>query len=189
MSLLPLVLNDHWYSTRPHRLVDQHFGLGLDVEDLIAPLTIPSDVRAMMRHPAGYYRPWRSAAAKRDSGSTIIANKDRFEVNLDVQQFAPEEITVKVTGNNTITVEGKHEEKQDHHGFVSRHFVRKYTLPEGHDIDNVVSNLSSDGVLSITAPRVTQENEQHRSIPIQQTGVPMKAVKHAKPKEDGDAKK
>jgi len=166
--------------------MDQHFGLGLSLDDLLSPLPVPSGMRGM-RCPAGYYRPWSTAIARNDAGSTIVANKDKFEVNLDVQQFAPEEITVKVTGKNTITVEGKHEEKQDEHGFVSRHFVRKYILPEGHDVDNIVSNLSSDGVLSITAPRVEQGDDEHRHIPIQQTGVPMKAVKGSKKQENGVA--
>ncbi|KAJ8963110.1 hypothetical protein NQ318_018575 [Aromia moschata] len=51
-----------------------------------------------------------------------------LQVILDVQQFAPNEIVVKTNGNSII-VEGKHEEKQDEHGFISRHFVRRYVLP------------------------------------------------------------
>jgi len=153
--------------------------LGFNLNDMPLALPGPSGMRGM-QSPAGYYRPWSTAVARNDTGSTIIADKDKFEVNLDVQQFAPEEITVKVSGKNTITVEGKHEEKQDEHGFVSRHFIRKYTLPEGHDINNIVSNLSSDGVLSITAPRIKEGDNEHRHVPIQHTGVPKKAVKETK---------
>lgn len=75
-----------------------------------------------------------------------------MQVILDVQQFSPEEITVKTVGNNVI-VEAKHEERQDEHGYVSRHFVRRYALPPSHDVINVTSSLSSDGVLTITAPK------------------------------------
>lgn len=75
-----------------------------------------------------------------------------MQVILEVQQFSPEEITVKTTGNNVI-VEARHEERQDEHGFVSRHFVRRYVLPPSHDVINVTSSLSSDGVLTITAPK------------------------------------
>jgi crystallin alpha B len=74
------------------------------------------------------------------------------QVILDVQQFAPSEITVK-TLNNTVIVEGKHEEKQDEHGFVSRHFMRRYVLPGDIEVDSIVSSLSSDGVLTVTAPK------------------------------------
>jgi crystallin, alpha B len=38
---------------------------------------------------------------------------------VDVTQFRPEEITVKTTDKNVI-IHGKHEERTDQHGFVSR---------------------------------------------------------------------
>lgn len=69
-----------------------------------------------------------------------------------MQQFAPHEITVK-TVDNTIIVEGKHEEKQDEHGYISRHFTRKYLMPSEVEVSNITSSLSSDGVLTITAPK------------------------------------
>jgi len=74
------------------------------------------------------------------------------QVILDVQQFSPDEITVK-TIDNQVIIEAKHEEKQDEHGYISRQFVRRYVLPSSHDLANVTSTLSSDGVLTITAPR------------------------------------
>jgi hypothetical protein len=77
------------------------------------------------------------------------------QVILDVQQFAPNEITVK-TLDNTVIVEGKHEEKQDEHGYVSRHFVRRYVLPSDIEVNDIVSSLSSDGVLTVTAPKKVQ---------------------------------
>ena len=75
-----------------------------------------------------------------------------LQVILDVQQFSPEEIKVKIVGNSII-VEAEHEEKQDEHGFISRRFVRRYVLPSSHDLMNVTSTLSSDGILTITAPK------------------------------------
>lgn len=93
-----------------------------------------------------------------------------FQVILDVQQFAPSEITVK-TINNCVVVEGKHEEKQDEHGFVSRQFTRRYILPQGHDVNDVISSLSSDGVLTITSPkRALPPPGTERVVPITQTG-------------------
>lgn len=88
-----------------------------------------------------------------------------------MQQFAPNEITVKTIGK-TITVEGKHEEKQDQHGLVSRQFMRRYVLPEGYDIENVQSALSSDGVLSITAPKLALPAPGEKIVPIQQSTTP-----------------
>lgn len=108
-------------------------------------------------------------------GSTIKEEKDKFQVNVDVQHFAPEEITVK-TADGFLIVEAKHEERQDDHGFVSRSFVRRYPLPEGVEGDCVTSRLSSDGVLSITAPLKVQKNSNERIVPIVQTGPVRKQV-------------
>ncbi|KAF2885861.1 hypothetical protein ILUMI_20312 [Ignelater luminosus] len=173
MSLFPIILNN-WCSARPSRIRNQHFGVDLDMDDLLSPVDCE-----LLRCPVPSSRPWellRTISSKLDT--TTPEDKDIFKVDLDVQQFKPDEITVKVTGKNVITVEGKHEEKQDEHGYISRHFVRRYTLPDSHDINNVISNLSSDGVLSITAPRIEQDKEQVRSIPIQETGAPSKAVEN-----------
>lgn len=175
MSLVPFLLNE-LYNTddfeRPSRLLDQHFGCGLLPEELLEPLT--SSPLDWLR-PSIYYRPWRTALSNIDTGSTISKDKEKYEISLDVQQFAPEEITVK-TADNSIVIEGKHEEKEDEHGYVSRQFVRRYALPYGHDMKDVVSSLSSDGVLTVTAPRKAGNVEEERVVAISQTG-PVKAVK------------
>ncbi|XP_031627125.1 heat shock protein beta-6-like [Contarinia nasturtii] len=88
-----------------------------------------------------------------------------FEVYIDVQHFLPNEITVSVE-NNSIVVHAKHEEKNDEHGFVSREFTRRYDLPQNFNPEDVVSNISSDGVLSIRAPPASSVHH----IPIEQDG-------------------
>ncbi|KAG5900730.1 hypothetical protein JTB14_038248 [Gonioctena quinquepunctata] len=174
MSLYPF-FDDYYHhrpTHRPSRILDQHFGLGISPEDFLEALTVP---RMSLRCPAGYTRPWRTETSRQDSGSTVSLDKDRFQANLDVQQFKPEEITVKLIDENTVMIEGKHEEKEDDHGFISRHFMRKYVLPKTCDASQLQSKLSSDGVLTITAPTKNQQIE-HKEIPIQQTGQPVKRV-------------
>ncbi|KAJ8920349.1 hypothetical protein NQ315_012011 [Exocentrus adspersus] len=180
MSLLPFFDDSPLF--RPSRILDQQFGLVLDPEDFLQPLTVPA---IFFKCPAGYLRNWRSAASDRDTGSTVAVDKEKFQANLDVQQFKPEEITVKVTDNNTITVEGKHEEQKDDHGWISRHFVRKYVLPDNCDINKVQSKMSSDGVLSVIAPKKDAHKKiKHKSIPIEQTGQPAKKRKLEDQKEN-----
>lgn len=105
-----------------------------------------------------------------DVGHNIIMDNEKFQVNVDVQHFAPEEINVKVV-DGQVTIEGKHEEKRDEHGYISRQFVRKYTLPQGCLPDTVESKLSSDGVLTITAPKVLPlPSTGEKIIPISHTG-------------------
>ncbi|CAG4958330.1 unnamed protein product [Parnassius apollo] len=149
---------------RPRRLMDQHFGLGLTPQDYLT-------IVAMPQTNTSYYRPWRNLqAANQDPGSTIKEDKDKFQVNIDVQHFAPEEISVK-TADGYLVVEAKHEERQDEHGFISRSFSRRYPLPEGIEADLVTSKLSSDGVLSITAPlKAPPKTSNERIVPIIQTG-------------------
>ncbi|XP_047037292.1 protein lethal(2)essential for life-like [Helicoverpa zea] len=167
MSLLPFLLG-----TAPHRLADQEFGLGISPDDLLTAVVAPMVAR-------DYYRPWRQmAVAARDIGSTIVSNKEKFQVNLDVQHFAPEEISVK-TSDGYVIVEGKHEEKRDEHGYISRQFTRRYILPENCDPATVESKLSSDGVLSIIAPKTPPLSKNERSVPISQTGPVRKEIKDA----------
>ncbi|KAH0951156.1 hypothetical protein HN011_005521 [Eciton burchellii] len=177
MSIVPLVFRDWWddFDRPVSRLLDQHFGTGLHRDDLISGLSGLGFNRPSLRSIFGnsYYRPWRNVARQNSSGSsTIQLEKDNFQVILDVQQFSPDEITVK-TIDNQIIVEAKHEEKQDEHGYISRHFVRRYVLPSSHDLANVTSTLSSDGVLTITAPKKSETpSTAERVINVIQTGVP-----------------
>merc|ERR1711970_600623 len=83
----------------------------------------------------------------------VKEDDNKMEVSLDTSQYRPDELSVSVS-NGLVTVEGKHEEKaEDGSKMVSRQFVRKYTLPRGATPENVNSNLSSDGVLVITATK------------------------------------
>ncbi|XP_017784343.1 PREDICTED: protein lethal(2)essential for life-like [Nicrophorus vespilloides] len=166
MSFLPLILPNPYNSAR---LLNQQFGFSLqEEEDYFAPFTSPAEWRAMMQRSGNY----RHSATDVDDESSINMDKDKFQVNLDVQQFKPEEISVKITGKSEITVEGKHDELQDEHGFISRHFVRKYIVPQECNIEEVISQLSSDGVLSITAPKDKSPDSINKEITITQTGKP-----------------
>lgn len=114
---------------------------------------------------------WLQRHHKMDSDRPLTkVEKDGFQVTMDVQQFKPEELTVKVVGD-FIVVEGQHEEREDEHGFISRHFVRRYALPKGYDSEQIASTLSSDGILAIKVLPATSESSKERVIEIQQTGV------------------
>lgn len=75
--------------------------------------------------------------------------------------------------NNVLSIEGKHAEdksdKDDSSAFnssVMRQFSRKWTLPSHCDPDAVMSNLSSDGILMVTAPKINAAigHEKTKSI-------------------------
>ena len=74
------------------------------------------------------------------------------QVFVEVENFTPEELVVK-TVDHYVVVEGKHEEKKEPHGFISRQFTRKYLLPIDCKPENVSCNLSADGILLISVPK------------------------------------
>merc|ERR1712179_568370 len=86
-----------------------------------------------------------------------MGDSDKFEVTLDVSEYSPEELKVTTMGN-TVSVEGKRQTGNKNvdgsqEASSSKSFSRKWTLPPECKAESVVSNLSSDGVLMITAPR------------------------------------
>nr|ABD98776.1 putative small heat shock protein [Graphocephala atropunctata] len=177
MSMVPYIVREMLRDMDRPTLYDQHFGLGLSPANLVdhGLLTTP-----ML---SGYLRPWR-ILNQADSGlSNIVNDKDNFKVSLDVQQFKPEELTVKVV-DNCVVVEGKHEERSDEHGFVSRQFTRRYRLPDNCDVQALQSSLSSDGVLQLTAPKKSIEDKGARPIPITQTNTPAVKAADGKPQDE-----
>lgn len=175
MALTPYLLEQVIDDMFKPNLYDQHFGAGL-------PLTFTRDFSVPLR--SGYMRPWRHSHPHHSGLSNVINDKDSFKVNLDVQQFKPDELDVKVVDNHLV-VEGKHEERSDEHGYVSRHFKRRYRLPENIDENAITSHLSSDGVLQLCAPKKALPQTGGRTIPIQHTNQPALKAKHsdAKPGE------
>ncbi|XP_078082088.1 heat shock protein beta-1 [Mustelus asterias] len=153
----------------PGRLFDQSFGMPAFPHDWASDWhgMWPGYLRpALAAMPAG--SPATAAAAAstgaapggQESGlsrqqstglSEIKVTSDKWRVNLDVNHFAPEEIAVK-TKDGYVEITGKHEERQDEHGFISRCFTRKYLLPPDTDPAIVSSSLSPSGVLTVEAP-------------------------------------
>jgi len=108
-------------------------------------------------------------------------------VNLDVQQFKPEELQVKTVDNLFVVIEGKHEEKEDEHGHIFRHFVRRYMLPKNSKADEIQCHLSSDGVLQIQIAREVKElGGNERRVPIAHTGQPAIALAQRKTESIGN---
>lgn len=131
--------------------------------------------------PRDCYTPFRAmsrASPHHDVLTNVTVDKDKYQISMDIHQFAPHEVIVKTAGD-MIIVEGKHEEKQDDHGYISRHFVRKYKLPHDHLEDDVVSSLSSDGILCITAPKKNPDAVLgERMVPIHVMGPVHKPISH-----------
>ncbi|KAI5625521.1 heat shock protein beta-6 [Silurus asotus] len=89
----------------------------------------------------------------------VVCDQNGFTVQLDVKHFSPEELTVKVTGDYVV-VEGKHEQRKDGSGLVTRQFNRRYRIPNEVDALKLECAVSPEKMLLITAPLLKVENAE-----------------------------
>lgn len=89
MSIVPYLVNELLSQLESPSIYEHPHSLPLSVyfhphERMTAPLR------------AGYLRPWQHRLQNESGISNIKNDKDSFKVSLDVQQFKPEELNVKV---------------------------------------------------------------------------------------------
>ncbi|GAB1610174.1 alpha-crystallin A chain-like isoform X1 [Argonauta hians] len=153
---------DPWTDMPPFsRISDQHFGVSPMMDDFF------SHWQNWRRSNFQNVVPFNQQQSTVTSGFSEVTNDEKeFKVRLDVNHFTPDEITLKVV-DNRIVIHGKHEDKQDEHGYIQREFKRQYLLPRECDAANVSSVLASDGILTIRASKLAL-NSGERIIPITQ---------------------
>uniref|UniRef100_H2Y597 SHSP domain-containing protein n=1 Tax=Ciona savignyi TaxID=51511 RepID=H2Y597_CIOSA len=107
-------------------------------------------------------------------------NKGKYRININVQDFRPEEVIVKVAGGK-VQVHAKRESKNEDNGmyaYTFREFRRTINLPDGIKTEDVTSSLTDDGVLKIEGPHdVTIEQLQKPTLAIGEIPI---SVKHEK---------
>merc|ERR1711963_1259460 len=81
----------------------------------------------------------------------VSCSNDKFMVQLELPGFLPEDFSLK-TKDNVILLEAVHEGKADGES-TSRKFVKEFKVPEGVVQDQIASSYSSEGILTIQAPR------------------------------------
>uniref|UniRef100_A0A0K0G009 Protein lethal(2)essential for life (inferred by orthology to a D. melanogaster protein) n=1 Tax=Strongyloides venezuelensis TaxID=75913 RepID=A0A0K0G009_STRVS len=99
----------------------------------------------------------------RDEGVSIT--NEGISLKFDVSQFKPEELSINVV-DGVLVIEGKHEQMDDGKGIVSRHFIRKFRLPENLKAEDIKSELSKEGMLAIEGKCLDHEKTKVKSIPI-----------------------
>lgn len=105
--------------------------------------------------------------------ASIVNNEQRqFTIALDCRHFEPSEVEVTHGENNQIVVHGKHEEKCDDHGYVSREFTRRYMLPKDCELEKIRATWTPTKQLRIECPKrapVARPAEvgSARTIPIE----------------------
>ncbi|XP_028998342.1 alpha-crystallin A chain [Betta splendens] len=159
-------------SAYPARVFDQFFGEGMFDYDLF-PYTA-STISPFYRQSL-----FRSFLDYSNSGiSEVRSDRDKFTVYLDTKHFSPDELSVKVT-DNYVEIQGKHGERQDDHGYISREFHRRYRLPSSVDKSAITCSLSADGLLTLTGPKLTggtESSHSERNIPVTRDDKPNAAA-------------
>jgi len=72
-----------------------------------------------------------------------VKEGDEYKLALNMQQYSPEDITIKLNGNELAIEASAHGEQ----------FKQKHIIPDNIDLDGMSSSFSSDGVLVIKAPK------------------------------------
>jgi len=105
--------------------------------------------------------------SSKDSNQIRIVDDDsKLEISLDTTGYKPDELKVSA-GQGMICVEGKHEEKSEAgQVMVARQFSKKYSMPASARAEDVVSDLSQDGVLVISVPKREAIKQENRAVPI-----------------------
>jgi len=90
----------------------------------------------------------------------------KLKLEFNVKEFKPNEVKVKILGNNTLQVRAEHEEKAENGEVSKRLYVRQYQVPKGVEIEHLKPTLTKDGVLTIEAP-APKMTPSERLVPIQ----------------------
>ncbi|XP_036302612.1 alpha-crystallin A chain isoform X1 [Pipistrellus kuhlii] len=173
----------------PSRLFDQFFGEGLFECDLLPFLSstvspyyrqsllrtvLDSGISELMTH-LWFVMHQPHAGSPKSNPTKVRSDRDKFAIFLDVKHFSPEDLTVKVQ-EDFVEIHGKHSERQDDHGYISREFHRRYRLPSNVDQSALSCSLSADGMLTFSGPKVVAPGGDagygDRAIPVSREEKP-----------------
>merc|ERR1719277_2815559 len=137
-------------------------GFGNTFGDFFSPFSRPnlalqSSQQQLPPPPAPAYPtpPTRAMAQSSDMSpkAKVSYDADKFQVEFNVQDYTPEELSIKTEGDVLIVL-AKHETKAEGgQSFVSKQFEQRFSLPSGVKPEKITSKLSKDGFLTVTAPR------------------------------------
>lgn len=162
---------DDWIRERRQDFLDFDRSIGFShvddgLTDLFSPIppkfAIAGDQRTVSpplnsRYPVS--EPQRSVDKMSQDGqelspkAKVSYDQDKFEVEFNVKDYTPEELSIKTEGDILIVL-AKHETKTENGGsYVSKQFEQRFSLPSGVKPEKISSSLSKDGYLTVSAPR------------------------------------
>merc|ERR1712061_719622 len=88
----------------------------------------------------------------------VSASNDKFQIQLELPGFAPEDFALK-TKDDIIIVEAGHESKNEDGSSNSRKFTKEFKMPAGVVTEQLASTYSGAGILTVSAPRQIEAPE------------------------------
>merc|ERR1719422_2728545 len=106
------------------------------------PMSPPPEMNHKVQKTEDYVPPSTSQTAE----ATVllkVKEGDEYKLALNMQQYSPEDITIKLNGQELTIEAASHGEK----------FKQKHIIPDNINLDEMSSSFSSDGVLVVKAPK------------------------------------
>ncbi len=97
---------------------------------------------------------------KKTTNAEVQVTNKEFRIDMDVSDFAPEELDVKIIGDHMV-IKGNHKEHPGENANLTRQFCRRYTLPEDIIVEDVTVFLAKTGMMCVKVPRKTLTEERH----------------------------
>merc|ERR1712209_405728 len=106
------------------------------------PMSPPPEMNHKVQKTEDYVPPTNTQTAE----ATVllkVKEGDEYSLALNMQQYSPEDITIKLNGQE-LTVEATNQGEQ---------FKQSHVIPDNINLDEMSSSFSSDGVLVVKAPK------------------------------------
>merc|ERR1712213_237778 len=106
------------------------------------PMSPPPEMNHKVQKTEDYVPPTTSQTAE----ATVllkVKEGDEYKLALNMQQYSPEDITIKLNGQE-LTIEATNQGEQ---------FKQSHVIPDNINLDEMSSSFSSDGVLVVKAPK------------------------------------
>merc|ERR1719412_962396 len=102
----------------------------------------PAEMNHKVEQTEDYIPPTASQTAE---ATVLLKVKEgnEYKLALNMQQYTPEDITIKLNGQE-LTIEASSHGEQ---------FKQKHVIPDNINLDDMSSSFSSDGVLVVKAPK------------------------------------
>merc|ERR1712172_343855 len=106
------------------------------------PMSPPPEMNHKVSKTQDYVPP---SASKVAEATVLLKVKegDVYKLALNMQQYSPEDITIKLNGQELTVEANAHGEK----------FKQSHVIPDNINLDEMSSSFSSDGVLVVKAPK------------------------------------